>query len=142
MFHGASSFLNFAGLLALLVWPSQRCPDLVCADPPVVERVPAAVEKTLDFALASLEACKPQKSGDTSWYSLFWLGFVCGAAAVLVLLLVLRSVYTAFLAPASPAAAPQQPPVFATAESPRQALPSQVHEPANRHTLRELGLLR
>ena len=146
------SLANLFGVLALLAWPADRCRDIVCPDQPVVERVPVSVERSLDLATASLEICRashiaaptdscpatPCPEQQCSIYSFFWLGFICGAASVLLLLFVLRFLYNLFLGSARQHQGSTQlalPPAV-------PAAPVQVIEPANPNTLRQLGLQR
>ena len=152
MNDGLLSFANFLGVLALLSWPAERCNDLVCPDQPVVEKVPPVVEKSLDFALASLESCKanqipaPPEACHTArapeqhcyYFSLFWFGFICGSVLVLAVVFFVRFLRRLLLAPA-PAPEPAARQALPAAAA---AAPVQVIEPANPNTLRQLGLLR
>ena len=140
MYDGPLIYANFIALVFLLLWPRERrSAELVCPEQAIVERVPAAVEKSLDFALASLENCKhgPTSEQQCSYYSLFWFGFLCGSLAVLVLVFFTRFLYNLLVAPGRQQPGPQQ-----AAPAPQALAPAQVVEPANPNTLRQLGLLR
>ena len=148
MTDGLLSLANLLGVVALLSWPADRCQDLVCPDQPVVEKVSPVVEKSLDFALTSLESClnttRTQCPASTApsnrvlafWdpYS-FWLGFVAGILFLVVIYLGYRA-FRLFVGSVlqslavQPAVVPQR----------QLALATEVVEPANRNTLRALGL--
>ena len=89
MLDGALNFANFGALAALLLWPT-NCPDLACPETQVVERVPAVVEKSLDFALSTAETCRAKSDGAQLSFWLFWLGFIAGASFVVVVFCALR----------------------------------------------------
>ena len=152
MNDGVLSLANFFGIFALLSWPAERCQDLVCPDQPVIEKASPVVEKSLDFALTSLEACKASRASAPSeachtarapeqhcyYFSLFWVGFICGSVVVVTLLLLVRFVRNLLF---TPAAAPE-PAALQALPAAAAAAPVRVIEPANPNTLRQLGLLR
>ena len=129
MLDGALSTLQTAALVLLLLWPSARCPDLVCPAADVVERVPVSVERSLDFAVSTAEKCRADQEGSRSGcFSLFWLGVLVGILFSFIVVTVfhgLRALLTA---------RPQQ------GSAPRPS--SSVVEPSTPARLRQLGLLR
>ena len=148
MVDGILNVANFGALVALLSWPSLPCPTLVCPEVQEVEKSSPVLERSLEFALTSLEACQKSTPAQcpaatpTSdrvsaiWnpYS-FWLGFVAGIFCLVVIYLCYRA-FRCFVSSVleslgvQPAVQPQR----------QLALPAEVVEPANRNTLRALGL--
>ena len=148
MFNGGLGALNFLFTACLLVWPTKHCPDLVCPETVVLETIPPAVSRSLDFSVDAAKSC--QQSGPDSSvqlsFSLFWWGFLCGLVfAVLVSAL--------WCLRCRRAQAPFKELVHPLAEYP-QAVPPQTvlpaalthgaqvaaAEPVNPRVLRELGL--
>ena len=148
MVDGLLNVANFGALVTLLSWPSLPCPGLVCPEVKEVEKTSPILERTLQFALSSLEACQNSTPAPCpvaapksdrvfafwDFYS-FWLGFAAGIFSLVVIYLCYRA-FRCFVSSVleslgvQPAAQPQR----------QLALPAEVVEPANRNTLRALGL--
>ena len=145
---GLFGLVNFGAILALLTWPSVPCPSLVCPEVTTVEKPSPVLERSLDFALTSLETCQsvspvicpacpsqPSRVFAVLDFYSFWLGFAAG----ILLLLVVYLCYRAFRVFVSSVL--QSLGVPAAAQPTRHLGPAaQVIEPANRNTLRALGL--
>ena len=150
MVEGILGLANFGALLALLTWPSIPCPSLVCPEVNAVEKTSPILERSLEFALTSLDTCKstspavcppctlPPSRTLALWdLNLFWLGFAVGISLVLVVYLCYRA-FRVFVSSVlqslgvPPLGQPQR----------AGANPQQVIEPANRHMLLALGLQR
>jgi hypothetical protein len=82
-----ASSLNLLGTFVLLAWPTRRCPDLICPEHVVTERVPESIANSLERAQQSASDCyRDCLSPTSSSFSIsgFWLGFCCGFLAALV----------------------------------------------------------
>jgi hypothetical protein len=80
-------------LLSLLcLWPSSKCPDLICSDARVVERIPESVKNSLEFAQEAARECREVAAKEprigTPSFSGFWFGFALGALAACSMLLI------------------------------------------------------
>ena len=148
MVDGLLSFANFGALLTLLSWPSLPCPSLVCPEVKEVIQTSPVLEKSLQLALTSLETCQstttvscipcaPSKDRILALWDQhsFLLGLVAGILVIVFVHLCYRafrilvgSVLQSLGVP--PATQPQR----------QLNLAAQVIEPANRNTLRALGL--
>jgi hypothetical protein len=76
-----ASYFNLCATLLLLAWPTRRCPDLVCPDPVMTEKVPESITNSLELAQKSASECyRDCQSPGSSTFSItgFWFGFCCG----------------------------------------------------------------